>query len=327
MNDFPTSFAKGGKEAQLSLVRGVASRLCENVSDIWAVEKISTSPVLHCFGDAPHFYYTYNFLRGLGKTPTLIVSPSFYRRAPYVYWISRFTRGFGPNWWSERFKLYNAAHCIIVNSNYEKKYLSLIFGREVERKTRVIHNAFVESPIYGASSAEYDSNHKYICCISHISERKNIINLIRAADRIYASTGLHTKIVGGLRFSRTDNIKRFHDALHNADHVEWLGERSSTEARKVLLNSRLHILPSLIESPGIATLEALGAQIPAVAGDFPVVREYFGGNVTYCKRSERSIFNAVLRAIESPLEPIDSEKQVWSQMEVEAKYEGLLGNY
>ena len=295
MNDFPLSVAKGGKEEQLRLVSMIMGDKFDGVYNIHDnnAPQISSEDTLHCFGDTPLFFYFVKFLEGKKIAPNLVISPSFYRRKPYFYKFISLIPRFIPNWFSEREKLFKSFDKIIVNSEFEKRYLSKIFALN-ESKIIVVYNSFDVVNTEVEFSAE--DNKPYCLCVSHLSERKNILNLLLGAEQFYKDTGIPLLIAGEPRFHKYDNLVKFEKLLKSCSGVKFIGLKSRDELSGLYRNCLFHILPSFIETPGISNLEAASFGKPIVVGDFPVLREYFGDHAIYSGFKVRDIYSSMLMA-------------------------------
>ena len=277
LNDFPLNIASGGKEEQLRQVAEYARCVFGNALPLEAENKLEKGGVLHCFGDSPHFYHLSRFLQGQGLDQRLIINPNFYRRSPINYFPQRILSFAGPNWWSERKKMYESCSTIIVNSEFEKSYLIRIFGRSLRDRCKVIFNTFNIDSIETTPSEEHTNlPDRYFSCLTQISERKNIFNLIRAASIFYRKTGLPLVLIGGTRFASKKSLTLFYKLLEDqAGAVIWLGQVTKSVGLRIVHKSCAHVLPSFIESPGISNLEALALGKRIVVGDFPVPSETF----------------------------------------------------
>ena len=297
INDFPLAIARGGKEEQLRFVAMVARQGFSNVHDLNA-ERIppETGDVIHAFGDAPMFGYLIRLLRGQGISPYFVISPNFLRRSSHTYrWMSLIPQTI-PTWYSERAQMYRLASAIIVNSQFERRYLMAIFGKWVSSRIHVIPNTFEH--LQGSNiSCKFSRDDPYYVMVSHLNERKNPVVLIKAATRIFAESGARLKIVGGLRFSSDSGRQEFLDALVESQGVEWLGEKNRETASLLVANALFHVLPSFIESPGIANLEALAIGKGIVVGDCPIVHEYFGEAAVYCGFTVDSVTKTLRRCV------------------------------
>lgn len=327
-NDFPLSLAAGGKENQLRFVSNVARSVYDEVDDISSVAEVSSGDVLHCFGDSPYFLHLYKLLQGQGKDVKLIINPNFYRRSPYLYWVPRALSWAGPNWWSERYEMYRMAEHIVVNSWHEHSYLKTIFGSDISSKIIVIPNTFdLATDLVGKLPLGLPE--KYICCVSHLNERKNIFNLLRAAIDIHREFSVPLVLVGGQRFSNFKNNDKFEKLLSSAgDAVIWLNAVEKSEAMAIIKQAEVHVLPSFVESPGLSNLEAVMLGTKVIVGDFPIVREYLGSSAVYTGFSSRAIENSVKMALtQSP--SLIGEKALsipdwWKPESVEKAYTKLF---
>jgi len=292
-NDFPLNFANGGKENQLKFVKEVANSVFDFVGDLNQVENISLNgnDIIHFFGDTPSFYYLIKFLKGSNHSFKTIISPNFYRRNYYSYKFLKFIPSFIPNWYSERFKLYNEVDEIIVNSNHEKKYLKLIFGSWILEKIHVVYNTF-DQPQKNIPDIKRSKSDYYFMA-SHLSERKNVFQLLKASDSIYKKNKLKLHIAGDLRFFEKKNKLKFIDMLKKRPWVIYHGLLSKIKLEDLYDNCLFHILPSFIESPGISNLEALSRNKKIIVGDFPILHEYFKFEAIYTGFSSNDITNSV----------------------------------
>ena len=62
----------------------------------------------------------------------------------------------------------------------------------------------------------------------------------------------------------------------NRRGIEIIGYQTKERLSELYENSKFHVLPSFVETPGISNLEACSYGKPIVVGDFPVLHEYFG---------------------------------------------------
>lgn len=296
-NDFPLNFANGGKENQLKFVKEVANSIFDFVGDLNKVDNISLNgnDIIHFFGETPSFYYLIKFLKGSNHSFKTIISPNFYRRNYYSYKFLKFIPSFVPNWYSERFKLYKEVDKIIVNSYHEKDYLKLIFGNWILKKIHVVFNTF--DPPQNQSPEIKKSKSDYYFMASHISERKNVFQLLKASDSIYKNNKLKLHIAGDLRFFDEKNKIKFNNMLKKRPWVIYHGLLSKIKLDDLYNNCLFHILPSFIESPGISNLEALSRNKKIIVGDFPILHEYFKSEAIYTGFSSNKIIDAVDRLI------------------------------
>ncbi|MDA9018564.1 glycosyltransferase family 4 protein [Flavobacteriaceae bacterium] len=292
-NDIPLGFANGGKENQLKFVKDVAKKFFDFVGDLNHVKdiRLNNNDVVHLFGDSPSFFYLLKFLKGSNHSFKTIISPNFYRRNYIYYKILKLIPSIIPNWYSERLKLYKEVDVIIVNSNHEKQYLKLIFGNWILKKIHVVYNTFDPPHNHSPESKEIKSDYYFMA--SHLSERKNVFQLLIASDSIYKNNKLKLHIAGDLRFFEKKNKIKFNDMLKKRPWVVYHGLLSKIKLDVLYNNCLFHILPSFIESPGISNLEALSRNKKIIVGDFPILREYFKSEAIYSGFSSKKIIKSV----------------------------------
>ena len=320
MNDFPLTVAKGGKEEQQQMICGYIRAKFTDVFDIHdkTAPKIETGDTLHCFGDTPLFYYFSEFLKGNGIYPKLIISPSFYRKPAWIYRLMAFLPSWIPTWYTERKAMYKAFDRIIVNSEFEKIYLNRIFQLD---NIEVIYNSFDAGTLRSVSTKSYAE--EYCLCVSHVSERKNIFELLSAAEAFYKKTNIKLIIAGGVRFHSEDNLIKFEFELSKKKGVEFIGYQDKQSLSDLYANCRFHILPSFIETPGISNLEACSYGKPIIVGDFPVLHEYFGDSAIYCGFRSSEILKAMTIALTST-SPVEYDLSKFTTEVIAAKYSKVI---
>ena len=169
---------------------------------------------------------------------------------------------------------------IIVNSDKEKNLLSNIFNIEKE-KFSVVHNGFepellsLREKAFKRSKGIPNTWDEYIFCLANIERRKNQHLLIEACKL----TNKKLVLAGHIReqdYFNTLNIDK-------NDLVTFLGpvENHSYEFFSLYLNSSCFILPSTLETPGLAALEAAALGIPIIVTSEGSSKEYFGEIKTY----------------------------------------------
>ena len=169
---------------------------------------------------------------------------------------------------------------IIVNSKKEKDLLSEVF--EIEKsKFRVVHNGF-EPDLLKYRDKQFKKSSKipldwqdYILCLANIEPRKNQKILIEACK-------LNNKkliLVGHIRDK--DYFRSLE--LDNNNSVIYYGavKNHSNEFFSLILNAKCFVLPSKLETPGLAALEAAALGIPIIVTSEGCAKEYFGDIDTY----------------------------------------------
>lgn len=108
-----------------------------------------------------------------------------------------------------------------------------------------------------------------------------------------------------LTFVGRDGNSRYAALCHEAGlrrgNTQFTGQLTQLDALLTCRTARVHVLPSLRESPGLSSLEAGALGLNCVVGDACPVSEYFGTDAFVCDPLDwRSVKRAVLEAYETP---------------------------
>lgn len=143
--------------------------------------------------------------------------------------------------------------------------------------------------------SKYNLPENYICCVGGIGPRKNQLNLVRAAN--ISRTNL--VLIGKTSYGYEDYFKAIQDVA--GDNIYFLNHLPQREVFEIVKSSKGHIQPSFIETPGLASLEALALHVPTIVSNTAPVKEYFGDNVIYCEPSNlESIKNSFIMINKNP---------------------------
>jgi glycosyltransferase involved in cell wall biosynthesis len=205
-----------------------------------------------------------------------------------------------PTTYTLRQRIYDLADRLVVASNAEAYHLSRYFriqrdkvrwvplGIEAGKWENVQPDDFVT--MYGLKD--------FVLQVGRINRHKGQCRLIRALE----GTGLQLVFIGPFDPSDPDGVNEFKTLVSRHPWVHYLGELSyeSPALPSAYAAARVHVLPSLSESLGLVTLEAVAAGTAAVSGRYPPICEYLGDRIYYCDpRSIVSIRKAVLDAYEA----------------------------
>ena len=192
---------------------------------------------------------------------------------------------------------------IVVNSNSEKLILSEILDIE-KNKFRVVKNGF-DSSLLGLRLKSFplieeipvDWKGKYILCMANIEKRKNLHILIKAANKLE----INLVIAGNIR------DRDYYESLkiNNFKNVLFTGpvKQNSKKYYSLFRNASCFVLPSTLETPGLAALEAAALNIPLVVTHEGYSKEYFGGIETYYdgfKANLNELCEIIKYALEKP---------------------------
>jgi glycosyltransferase involved in cell wall biosynthesis len=317
INDFPFSFAYGGKEVQMLtyqryLNRYYSSGIKVSLLDFWNKEYLDQVDILHFFGFSNWYYDLIKTLKSNKNDKKIVISPTFYYQNQLEMKMASIFSFFCPipNFFSYKKELFNKSDKIIVNSFAEKSQLMTFFGSHLEKKIEVIYNAIEEDFINFSNEynkkmilEKFGLEPGYLLSVSFIDERKNILNLLKAFLNIHKKINKKLVIIGDFRFRDIKN-KLLAEKIIRENKTKILQipyiDRNSDLLKSAYFNCAAHLLPSYLETPGISNLEALYFGKPILVGDCEPVREYFKDQVSYCKpASISSIENGIFTTLDS----------------------------
>lgn len=261
-------FTPGGGEIQIEMLLKYLKKRNINVYKFDSWEPKKNANIYHffsCMGGSIDFC---NYLKSIERK--LIISSSL--------WITKDTLN---NYNIELIKSQLLiADRIIVNSLKEKNLLSNIFEIN-EEKFRVVYNGF-EPDLLEKRNIQYKKSKKlpfdwneYVLCLGNIEKRKNQKILIEACR-------LNKKqlvLAGHIR--EKDYFKSLEIDNNNLVHYYGPVENHSSEFLSLILNAKCFVLPSTLETPGLAALEAAALGIPIIITSEGCAKEYFGKIDTY----------------------------------------------
>ena len=197
--------------------------------------------------------------------------------------------------------LLGAANIICPNSRAEADQLASYF-RIPKDKFVITHNGidsiFSQSVPGNLFREKFSIHEPFLLCVANIEPRKNQQELILAARE----TGRKLVLIGNIR------DKSYYDhCMSIADgSVEYLGylDHHDPLLRSAYSACDVFVLPSTLETPGLAALEAAACNARIVITDVGATREYFEDDATYVSPHNRqSIIDGILKALESDNRP------------------------
>lgn len=191
----------------------------------------------------------------------------------------------------------DAADLLLPNSRAEAALMLEDFDLPAE-KLKVVVNG-VDPSVFDISEEQLNSRERdVVTCVARIETRKNHLNLVRALK----GTGLKLLLVGN---PAPNHASYFAKVKAEADDdVEFVGWLDPDQLTEVYARTRVHVLPSWFETPGLSSLEAAICGCNVVVTDRGSTREYFDDLAYYCEGDDpESIREAVLRAWHEPVKP------------------------
>tara|TARA_B100001769_G_scaffold250868_1_gene224124 strand:- start:413 stop:1399 length:987 start_codon:yes stop_codon:yes gene_type:complete len=169
-------------------------------------------------------------------------------------------------------KAFSKCKSIITVSNYMKKVINSISYRIVKI---VVAYPGIDNSYY---LKKRDINAKNILTIGNVIERKGYNVLIEALAQINSDWQLN--IIG--KFSSNDP---YYQALTKkiqkyrlSNNIRFLGNISENSKMKIMLDSKIFVLPTFYEGFGISLVEATALGLKIVTSDLPVLREVLKGS-------------------------------------------------
>lgn len=285
----------GGGERQMMAYRAHLRRhgIDVHLFDMWHPNFDDTS-VLHSFSVMPGTVELCDYAKKRGLK--LVISPNL--------WVTKETKKDYP--FDTIWNLFELADCIVVNSNMEIQALSDIYSIS-ESKFKVVYNAaetdylLPEDPDLFANT--YGIHEPYILNIANIEPRKNQLRFLEVLRQ--ERPDLTFVVIGGIR------DKAYAQKCHEVSGKGFICipplPYASPMLRSALSGCVFFAMPSLLETPSIAALEAaaLGARI--LLTDQGTTTEYFGDSVVYVSPlSETSLVSGIHTALE-----VSPERSTW----------------
>lgn len=188
--------------------------------------------------------------------------------------------------------------CLLPNSEGERDVLLRKFGA-LKKKCVVVPNA--ADPVFTQGDGKrFERRYglrDFVLCVGRFDPRKNQLGLLKSLRGL----SLPLVLVGGVHPNHRAYYNRVMAAVREArGRVLLLGPMGQQELADVYSAAKVHVQPSWVETPGLASLEAGLAGCNVVVTTSGPTREYFGDYAWYCDPWDpASIRSAVIAAYES----------------------------
>ncbi|MGF6923380.1 glycosyltransferase family 4 protein [Paraburkholderia sp. 40] len=217
-----------------------------------------------CVGGSVHFC---NFVKQLGLP--LVVSSSL--------WVTEATKHLYPI--AEIHHQFSLADRVVANSDIECETLARIFNLSREKFVTVLNgveNAFYEHISSTLFRSRFNLHEKFVLNVGNIEPRKNQLQLVRAMKSV---PDLKLVLIGHERDPAYARACRD----EGGDQVIYLGPlpHDSELLRSAYTACEVFCLPSTLETPGLAALEAYAAGCRTAITEVGSTKEYFGDQVEY----------------------------------------------
>jgi glycosyltransferase involved in cell wall biosynthesis len=234
-----------------------------------------------CVGGSIHFC---NFVKNIGLP--LVVSSSL--------WITEDTKCLYPV--SEIFNQLNFADIVVANSNLECDTLASVLQLPRKKFSTVLNG--VDDEFYDQVSPEFFRSNfnikaKFVLNVGNIEPRKNQLNLVHAMKLI---PGMQLVLIGHAR----DEAYLKLCLQEGGNQVIYLGPlpHDSLLLKSAYAACAVFCLPSTLETPGLAALEAYAAGAPIAITEVGPTAEYFADSAEYLNPLDiNDIANKIINAI------------------------------
>ena len=261
-----------------------------NLFDQWN-PRFREHDVFHFFSVMPGSYQLCDHAKKQGLR--LVISPNL--------WVTDETKYWYPH--DEIKRLLSIADRVVVNSSLEAASLAGVYELPLERFS-VVYNGVEDVFLQSVDGSEFESryglvNQRYLLNVANIEHRKNQLRLVEAMKQF---PELKLVVVGLAR----DEAYREECMRLAGDQLVFVGELSygSTLLRSAYAGCEAFVMPSTLETPSIAALEAAATGAKVVITNVGSTTEYFGELAEYVSpESTQSIADAIGRALQSPADP------------------------
>jgi glycosyltransferase involved in cell wall biosynthesis len=183
------------------------------------------------------------------------------------------------------------ARGVYPNSGAELEHLAAYTSIEPASRWKVVHNGIWVDDLPSLDAAVTGPRDDVVLSVGGISPRKNTLGLVRAARQLDWPV-----VVVGQRPRATDAYAQRVLAEAPAN-VDFVGLLPREDVLQRMARARVHVQPGFVETPGLASLEALALATPVVVSDTLPVREYFGDDAAYADPQDvASMVAAIHRA-------------------------------
>lgn len=288
-NTYPMAFhTPGGGEIQLQQYRWHLDRRGVNVTllDLWN-PGFKNHEVVHYFSCMSGSLHFCAFVKSIGMP--LVVSPNL--------WITEESKSKYP--FDEIRLIFVMADRVVCNSNAECDLLAKIFNIPREKFFTVYNgiDQYFLKPVDGQLFRDaFGITGKFVLNVANVEPRKNQLELVRAMK---AHPELQLVLIGHVR------DQAYADACfaEGGEQLRYIGPvgHESDLLRSAYSACSVFALPSTLETPGLAALEAFATGAPVVVTAEGCTREYFGDGATYVNHDDTAgIAEAIGKNVDSP---------------------------
>jgi len=286
----------GGGERQLhAYARHLRScGITVDLFDMWDPQ-FDKYQILHVFSVMPNVIEMCDYAKRRGIK--VVVSPNL--------WITPETKDNYP--YSDIWNILEVADRVIVNSNMEGDMLSQVFGMNRDKFHTVYNGAETEFLVPADTSVFRNRFHiegPFVLNVGNVEPRKNQLEFLRLL--MQERPDLKLVIAGGVR----DRYYADVCLEEGGDRVRIIGylPYASELIRSAMAGCEFFAMPSLLETPSIAAIEAAAIGAKVLLTQVGSTTEYFGDSVTYVDPWSHESMRAGIAAVANA----SVEKSTWA---------------
>jgi glycosyltransferase involved in cell wall biosynthesis len=283
---YPMAFhTPGGGEIQLLQYKKFLSEFSVEIElfNLWDPEflKFDLVHFFSCMSGSVHFC---SFVKSIGLP--LLVSPNL--------WITEDNKNKYP--FDEIRTQFVLSDKLICNSNMECELLARTFNIPREKFVTVyngVDESFFENVHPGLFRQEFNIDGPFILNVANLESRKNQMHLIKAMKSF---PEMKLVLIG---YERDPEYAK-ECKKEGGDQVKYVGSlpHDSALLKSAYAGCELFALPSTLETPGLAALEASACSAKILITAEGCAREYFGEGATYVNHDD---VGDIIRGIKSAL--------------------------
>lgn len=298
INTYPLAFhTPGGGEVQLLQTKRAIEGLGHEVDlfDQWS-PKLEDADIVHFFSVFGGSQVFCEAVKRMGIP--LVISPVLYP-----------IRDLDQYPMQEISNLLNIADMVLPNSVIEANLLASTFGVEINKFQPVCNGvdaSFVDDINVDVSlfRKHFEIDYEFVLNVANIEPRKNQLELAKAV----ADSRFKLVILGSIRDE--EYFKRVMEA--GKGRVVFLGRLPNTSLllKSAYKSCALFVLPSILETPGLAALEAASMGCKILVTSEGATKEYFQDFVHYFDpQAEKPLLECLKQAWEMP-KPLKIRKHI-----------------
>jgi len=213
---------------------------------------------------------------------------------------------------------------IITVSNFSKKEIGKIFGKDIESKTKVVYNGCdIDSEVVSPKKMQSD----YILFVGSVKPHKNLKKALLAFE-LLDDENLKFVIIGKKEgfITGDSNVFDIVEKINSGSQkIIFTGSITDEDLYSYYKGARMLIMPSLYEGFGLPIIEAMKFNIPISCSNIEVFHEVGGDQLFYFDPNcEEDIKLSIEKALRN--DTINYHNEILSWKDVSENIKNILLN-